>query len=220
MDARRRFRSAKLQERAFAKRALLVIVLGFPYLAAGQGGRSTTASLQADYLSITQEHGVTRTRYRNFRLESDSVSVVASEAVATGDGLDANDWDLINEVRIVTSSAVLTGARAKLTFRNRELTTAVIEGTPASFTDNNPTHKQSRGAANKIVYDHPGRTLELITNASVSRGTIESGGCDLIYDFEKERLVSGPATCSESFRVRISRPAGAKKDNQQSQPAK
>ena len=52
-----------------------------------------------------------------------------------------------------------------------------------------------RGEARKLSYDHVARTLELSDDAWIKKDEVEFQSCGLIYDFNIERVTSGPTDC-------------------------
>ena len=80
-----------------------------------------------------------------------------------------------------------------------------------SFSDTDAaTQRRVTGHAGKMSYDNVARTLRMTGDASVQLDAREVLGCDLIYDFQAERVTSGSADCEGGFRVRVRRdPEGA-----------
>ena len=142
---------------------------------------------------------------REPRITQGAMTIQADEALATGvDFNEHSEWRFTGHVRINVDSALLEADRAIFTFDADRLARGELDGRPATLTDHNATHKEPvRGGANKLVYDYAAHTLRLSEHAWINKGQTEIQGCDLIYDFNDERVTSGSSDCGEAFRIRI-----------------
>ena len=187
-------------------RNLSVCVLaaaGCSALAAQNSG--TPEELLLDSASLTLDRATNLIHLRSPRISQGNLAIEADEALATGIEFDQkSEWRFIGNVRITVDSAVIQAGSAVFTFDQEQLSHGELEGTPATFADEDPARdKPIRGGANKLSYDYVARTLRLSDNAFVHKDQYEIQGCDLIYDFADERVTSGSADCSELFRIRV-----------------
>ena len=139
------------------------------------------------------------------RITHCDMTIEADEALATGvDFNERSEWRFTGHVRINVDSALLEASSAVFTFDADQLAHGELEGSPASLTDHSVEHKEPvRGGANKLVYDYASHTLRLSGRPWINKGNKEIRGCDLIYDFNDERVTSGSSDCGEPFRIRV-----------------
>jgi lipopolysaccharide transport protein LptA len=152
---------------------------------------NTTNMMRAQQPHITQG---------NLRITADNV-------LATGFEFDeAGEFRLTGNVRVEVDSASMEANSAVFAYANGRLSRGELEGTPVSFSDvDAATQRRVTGRAVKISYDNIARTLRMIGDASVQLDRREVFGCDLIYDFDAERVTSGSADCADGFRVIVRR---------------
>ena len=113
-----------------------------------------------------------------------------------------SEWRFSGGVRIVVDSAVVESDSAVFKFRAHELQRGDFVGRPASFNDRKRTSEQpASGSANKITYNNVARTLQMSENARIVKGSSEIIGCELIYDFDDERVTSGSSGCPVRYRI-------------------
>ena len=146
------------------------------------------------------------------RITQGDLTIVADDALATGFEFDeAGEFRLTRNVRLEVGTAVMEADSAVFTFADRQLSRGELEGTPVSFSDTDAaTQRRVTGHAGKMSYDNVARTLRMTGEASAQLDAREVLGCDLIYDFQAERVTSGSADCEGGFRVRVRRdPEGA-----------
>ena len=87
----------------------------------------------------------------------------------------------------------LESGEAEVTFRNNEISRAVIRGQPASFEQRlKDEQKLARGRASSIEYDVRAGTVRLSGNAWLTDGQNEIRGDTLIYDIGRQRIVGNP----------------------------
>ena len=161
--------------------------------------------LLLDSASLTLDRATNLIHLRSPRISQGNLAITADEALATGIEFDQkSEWRFIGNVRISVDTAVIEARSAVFTFDQEQLARGELEGTPATFTDEDPARaKPIRGGANKFSSDYLARTLRLSDNAWVHKDQYEIQGCDLIYDFAAERVTSGSADCAELFRIRV-----------------
>jgi len=185
------------------KLAAIAAALTIVCIAEGQeDAKSQPISLDADSSSIDRQTNLIH--FRGLRITQGDLRIEADEALATGLDFEQSEWRFTGGVRIVVNSALLESDSAVFTFSAHQLATAELQGSPASFTDQSPDRDEpARGSANKLSYDYAQRILRMSDNASLNKGPNEIKGCDLIYDFNEERVTSGSSDCGEPFRITI-----------------
>jgi lipopolysaccharide transport protein LptA len=138
------------------------------------------------------------------QIKQGRLRIDADEAFATGVEFDdRSEWRFKGHVRIDVEGALLEADSAVFSFAKGQLSRGELTGAPASFSDARPKPDQKpiRGSANKIYYDYVARTLRMSEVASIDKDPYYIYGCDLIYDFNNERVTPGPTECAESFRI-------------------
>src|SRR5688572_21386159 len=168
--------------------------------------------LQFASQSVVLDGQTNMMRAQGPRITQGALTIVADDALATGFEFDeAGEFRLTGNVRVEVETAVMEADSAVFTFADRQLSRGELEGTPVSFSDTDAASQRSvTGRAGKMSYDNVARTLRMTGDASVQLDAREVLGCDLIYDFQAERVTSGSADCEGGFRVRMRRdPEGA-----------
>jgi len=154
---------------------------------------NTSIDLQSDKVIV---QGL-RISQGNWRIEAD-------EALATGLDFDRSEWQLNGNVRFAIDSAVISAEAAAFTFEGNQLIKGDLSGNPASFEDLEPEGQGPiRGGANRLYYNNIDATVRLADGASLTLGPNAVSGCDLIYNINEERVVSGTSECGEPFRIII-----------------
>jgi lipopolysaccharide transport protein LptA len=164
-------------------------------LAAQDRARPDAFELNADSLTFNRQTNLLEARHA--RIVRGNVRVEADESVANGvDFEQSTEWRFKGHVKITVDTAVLEAASAVFKFDSQQLSRADLEGAPALFAVPASTQqKPVRGEARKLSYDHVARTLELSDDAWIKKDEIEFRSCGLIYDFNIERVTSGPTDC-------------------------
>ena len=141
------------------------------------------------------------------RITQGSLRITADNVLATGFEFDeAGELRLTGNVRVEVDTASMEADSAVFAYANGRLSRGELAGAPVSFSDVDPaTQRRVTGRAVKISYDNVARTLRMIGDASVQLDRREVFGCDLIYDFNAERVTSGSADCADGFRVIVRR---------------
>jgi lipopolysaccharide transport protein LptA len=145
----------------------------------------------------------------NVRITAVTGSVSADEAVAGALDAEYNEWRLIGNVRMATTDAMLAADSAVFSFEARRLVRAELSGEPASFEQTDAVRGRTvSGGANRLEYDERDRIVRMYDGAWLTDGPNQFRACDLTYDFERERVVTGSSECGEPVRIRMPRPAG------------
>ena len=131
--------------------------------------------------------------FRRVRISQGTMQVEADEARANGLNFENSEWNLTGSVQIHVPDGRLSSGEAEVTFRNNEISRAVIRGQPASFEQRlKDEQKLARGRASSIEYDVGAGTVRLSGNAWLTDGQNEIRGDTLIYDIGRQRIVGNP----------------------------
>jgi len=121
------------------------------------------------------------------------MQVEAREASATGLNFENSEWTFTGDVRIAVPDGKLSAENAVVTFRDKEIASAVIRGSPAEFEQKLKDSPQVvKGHANTIEYDVKGGTVHLTGAAWLTDGDNVIQGDTLIYDVEQQRVAANP----------------------------
>jgi lipopolysaccharide transport protein LptA len=168
--------------------------------------------MRAD-LAVVSGYRTADAQYRlsgDVRFTGETGTLAADEAVSLRYDSEQQEWQLTGNVRITSGSAVMSADGAVFSLRGGVLVTAELRGEPASVRDTGADGERiMSGGANIMRYDQGSRTLRLLESARLQDDAYEFSGCDLVYDFERERVTSGESDCGESIRMRIVPPPAA-----------
>lgn len=167
-------------------------------------------SMGAD-LAVVSGYGTAEAQYRlsgDVRFTTTAGTMAADEAVSLLYEDERQEWRLTGNVRITSGTAVLNADSAIFMLDSGVLVTAELRGNPASVQDTAAeSGNMISGGANILRYDEDARTLRLLESARLQDEAYEFSGCDLVYDFDRERVTSGSSDCGEDVRIRIVPPA-------------
>jgi lipopolysaccharide transport protein LptA len=171
--------------------------------ASGIGTAQRSANLPIDVVAESSSiDGQTNlVHFRGLKITQGDLSIEAGDALVTGVDFEDREWRFSGGVRVVVNSAVLEADSAVFKFRAHELQRGDFVGDPASFTDGKTGEQPASGSAERITYNNVARTLQLSENARIVKGSSEIVGCELIYDFDEERVTSGSSGCPVRYRI-------------------
>ena len=140
----------------------------------------------------------------------------------TSKNFDDGTWVFRGNVKITTDEGELTSDEAQIKFLRQKLTTAVVNGKPASFEKHlAKTGKLAQGHADTIDYDVAKGIVRLTKNGWLTDGSYEIHGDSLKYNMltqtmNAEGSASGPSSApgtdpQDSQRVHITVPPPATK---------
>jgi lipopolysaccharide transport protein LptA len=146
--------------------------------------------------------------FRRVRITQGGLEVTAQEARATGLEFENSEWSLQGDVKITVPGGVLQSSEARVRFRDNEIVSASIKGTPAAFEQKLKEKDQiARGRAAAIDYNVKESTVRLTGNAWLSDGQNEIQGNTLVYDIGRERVQANPnQTDPGGVRITINPP--------------
>ena len=133
------------------------LFLGCALLAGAPSWAATTHNAQAP---INLEAASTDFDYRNntllfrrVKISQGTLQVEAQEASATGLEFENSQWTFKGQVRITVPDGKLASDLATVTFRNNEISRALIQGGPATFEQRLEDGRLAQGRAKSIEYD-------------------------------------------------------------------
>ncbi len=149
------------------------------------------APISIDAESSEFDYSTSRLVFRKLRIDQGDLRIEAD--LAETDKLDFSDgqWIFTNNVKLTTATAILYGDKAQLTFKNHQLSDAVMSGVPARFEQKvDKTDKVNTGEAGQIFYQRTSQTLKLKQNAQFTDGSNKISGDQIVYDLTARRLTA------------------------------
>ncbi len=114
--------------------------------------------------------------------------------IAETDKLDfeAGEWRFAGNVEMEADGTRLLCDEAVFVFREHQLLSAILKGSPARFEQPAvDTQRVNSGAAGEIAYDLAAGTLTLTGKATFSDSVNEISGDKIAYDITRGRLTAG-----------------------------
>ena len=153
--------------------------------------------------------------YHKVRIAEGNMSVVADLGQTSGNnGLDFDNSRMVfrGNVKIMMDQGQITADVAEITFANKLLAKAVVNGKPASFEQPiAKTGKLARGHADSIDYDVTKGVVHLSSNAWLSDGQNEIRGESLKYNVLAQNIIAeGSEQGSQRVHIIITPPANPK----------
>ena len=146
-----------------------------------------------------------RLRFAKVRITQGPMSIEADEASATGLNFENSEWTFTGNVRMRVPDGDLAASDAVVTFRDREIATAAIRGTPAEFRQKLKDSAQvAQGRANAIDYEVQAGKVTLTGSAWLSDGVNTIQGDKLVYDVARQSVAANPGgTTPGGVRITI-----------------
>jgi lipopolysaccharide export system protein LptA len=140
------------------------------------------------------------------------MSVAADQAQTTGVDVDNSHWVFRGGVKISMNQGQLTADEAEITFANKLLSKALVNGKPAKFEQQiAKTGKLAQGRADTIDYDVKQGVVHLSKNAWLSDGQHEILGESLKYNVLSQNIVAESSEQgSQRVHIIITPPANPK----------
>lgn len=130
--------------------------------------------------------------FRRVRISQGMLQVEAQEASATGLEFENSQWSFKGQVRITVPDGKLASDLATVTFRNNEISRALVQGGPATFEQRLEDGRLAQGRAKSIEYDVQAATVRLLGDAWLSDSRNEIRGNTLVYDIAQQRVAANP----------------------------
>lgn len=166
--------------------------------AAGNGG----FSFEFDFFSVDAQSN--RGEFKGLTITNGTITLAADEATANQVDFEMSEWELRGHVRIAIDSATITASRATFAFADGALVSGELTGQPATLEDSIPAKNETvRATAERISYDNVGQIARMQGDASLTTGTTQMTGCDILYDLRGGTMDSGSEQCSEPFRIKF-----------------
>lgn len=127
--------------------------------------------------------------YRGLRLTQGNIAVQADEGRASSLDFEDSIWHLSGNVVIDVRNGHVESETADLNFRNHQLQTAVITGSPATFRIQRPgSGAVTYAEAGKLVYDFSDGVVEFSGGATITEGGNRISSDYLVYNIDEQRI--------------------------------
>ena len=179
---------------------LLALILSAPQVP-GAVPSGTQLPITLDAQSVEGGLGAGSKIFRKVKIVQGGMSIAADLGQASSLDFDDSVWVFRGNVKIAMDQGLLSSDDAEITFRNKQLRTAVVNGKPASFEQQvQRTGKLAQGRSDLIEYNAASGIVHLSKNAWVSDGQNEIRGESLKYNIIAQSIV---AESSEQAAQRV-----------------
>lgn len=147
--------------------------------------------ISIDAESSEFDYSTSRLLFRKLRMDQGDLHIESD--LAETDKLDFTSglWVFTGNVKLKTATAILQGDRAQLTFKDHQLSDALLTGQPARFEQKiDDSEKINRGEASQISYQRAAQILKLKQNARFTDGSNQVSGDQIVYDLTARRLTA------------------------------
>jgi lipopolysaccharide transport protein LptA len=183
---------------AFNVNKFLIVIGGAMLLSAGLNAEplkltnpNLPVQLNAASTDFDYRKGVYN--FHKVHISQGQLSVEAEESTANGTNINDSQWTFRGSVRIVLPNGHMESDSAVVVFKNNQIASAHIVGTPATFETRRTQPEQIvHGKAGVIDYDITTSTVKLSDQASITDGQNEITGETLVYDIAQQRVVANP----------------------------
>ncbi|MDE2305670.1 MAG: hypothetical protein KGL34_08925, partial [Gammaproteobacteria bacterium] len=172
----------------------------------------TRAPISLEAQSSEIDYKTNELVFRKVHISQGAMSISADLAHATGLNFDNSHWVFRGNVRIAVNEGRLESATAEIAFADKRLARAVVDGTPAQFSQVDPkTRRIVRGHAARIDYDVRDGIVRMSKDAWLTDGQNEISGETLKYDIAARSVVAAAADqSSHRIHITITPPAADK----------
>jgi len=140
------------------------------------------------------DYGNNQLLFHKVKISQGAMSIVADVARATGVDFDNSHWVFQGGVRMVMTQGQLAADSADITFEQKLVERALINGKPATFEQREAVGgKRVQGHADSIDYDVSHGVIHFLHNAWLSDGPNEIHGESLKYFVLERRMVADSA---------------------------
>lgn len=163
-----------------------------------------TQAIRLDAASTDVDYRTNKVLFRDIVISQGDITVEADRAEATGLDFENSRWTFTGNVQIQAEErGSLRSERATVEFRDNQMATASITGSPAVFEQRRADSDQmARGRAGTIEYRVSEGTVRLSDSAWLTDGRNEISGPLLVYNIREQR-VQAATQAGEKERVRI-----------------
>ena len=155
--------------------------------------RPTTEPIELVAASSDFDYKQNLLHFQQVRITQGPMQIEAREASATGLNFENSEWTFTGDVRLTVPDGKLTASSAVVTFRDKEIESAVLRGSPAEFEQKlKDTMQLARGRSDTIDYDFKQATVRLTGAAWLTDGDNVIQGDTLVYDVGRQRVVANP----------------------------
>jgi lipopolysaccharide transport protein LptA len=169
------------------RRLAAIALLATCAAAAAQDREQLPIQLTASSLNFDSQKGVVE--YGAVTITQGQIRITADNAVTTGVDFEDSLWQFSGTVRISMPESALASNTAEVRFAGGEITSAVVTGAPATFTQER-RDELSEGRANRIDYDLKRGTVEFKGNAWLKDARTEVTSETLVYSTVNQRVIS------------------------------
>jgi lipopolysaccharide export system protein LptA len=195
--------ASNLKALAFAALALATLATRGPQAFAAPAAHVEQQAIQIEAQSSEMDFKNNNLIYRKVRISQGNSSVAADQAQGSGLNFDNSHWVFRGNVKIAMDQGQLSSDEADITFANKLLSKAVVNGKPAAFEQHMAkTGKLVQGHADAIDYDVIKGVVHFSKNAWLSDGQNEIRGESLKYNILAQS-VAAEASEQNSQRVHI-----------------
>lgn len=184
--------------------------------AAGAQDADLQLPISMDADSFDYDGKTSMLMYRGLRLTQGNIAVQADEGRASSLDFEDSIWHLSGNVVIDVRNGHVESETADLNFRNHQLQTAVITGSPAIFRIQRPgSGTVTYAEAGKLVYDFSDGVVEFSGGATITEGGNRISSDYLVYNIDEQRIKAqsgGEGDAKVKITYTPEDPAGAADD--------
>jgi lipopolysaccharide export system protein LptA len=190
---------------------LVLLVVALP-VSQAMAAQKNEQPLVIEAQSVDLDYKNNNVLYHKVRIAQGTMSVAADQAQTTGADVDNSHWVFRGSVKISMNQGQLTADEAEITFANKLLSKALVNGKPAAFEQQiAKTGKLAQGRADTIDYDVKQGVVHLSKNAWLSDGQHEILGESLKYNVLSQNIVAESSEQgSQRVHIIITPPANPK----------
>jgi lipopolysaccharide transport protein LptA len=169
------------------RRLAVAALLAACAAAAAQDREQLPIQVEARSSDFDYQNGVLK--FDAITITQGQVRITAERAVASGLDFKDSNWEFSGTVRISMPESTLASDTARVRFAGGEIASALVTGTPATFTQQRKD-EQSEGRANRIDYDLKRGTVEFTGEAWLKDARTEVTSETLVYSTVTQRVIS------------------------------
>ncbi len=157
--------------------------------------------LDAEYSELDRQND--RLVFRRLQVTQGDLYVAADRAEAAPADFSNSTWVFTGNVVLRSGATSTECSTASLSFSNNRLLKAVLQGSPARFSQQRAgSDATTSGRGATLEYDVASGVIRISGDAWLSDGSNEISGADITYDLQRE-LVSAGAGDGSPVRMKI-----------------